>query len=75
MINSCFRLYGTDHYITDILTNEQVCRQSVSTMMWVASPRGLDPGEIFILLTLAVKIDTESVPSLGTFFLTTEQWT
>lgn len=38
LINSCFRLYGTDHCVGGILTNEQVCLQSVSHMMWVASP-------------------------------------
>lgn len=44
-------IYVTDHCIRDILTNKQVCRQSMSSIMWVASSEVLDPGEILILLT------------------------
>lgn len=51
LINSCSRLYSADHYIRDIMTNECVCRQSVSFMMWVTSSRVLDPEEILTLLT------------------------
>ena len=46
LTNSCSRLYSTDHYIRDILTDEQVCRQSGSPTMWVASSVVFDPGEI-----------------------------